>query len=88
MQLRTVNRTWCTSPTHPRDDGSRESEPARQVPVQPGRGLRYETTLEQLQRVATDIRRACDDIRVENETLRVRLIRFGAYSLDVEVFAT
>jgi MscS family membrane protein len=51
-------------------------------------GLRYETTLEQIQRVAKDIQAGLSaDGRVEKSTLRVRLVKFGAYSLDVEVFA-
>jgi MscS family membrane protein len=50
--------------------------------------LRYETTPDQLAG-AIDALRAilADDARVEPETRRVRFIRFGAYSLDVEVFA-
>jgi MscS family membrane protein len=51
-------------------------------------GLRYETTLEQLQRVAGEIKTdLLADSRVEDETLRVRFARFGAYSLDIDVFA-
>jgi hypothetical protein len=34
--------------------------------------------------VTTDIRESLTtDVRVENATLRVRFVRFGAYSLDV-----
>jgi MscS family membrane protein len=51
-------------------------------------GLRYETTLEQVQRVQAEIKAALSgDARIEQDTHRVRLVRFGAYSLDVEVFA-
>jgi MscS family membrane protein len=51
-------------------------------------GLRYETTLEQFQRVAADVKASLlADARIEHATLRVRFIRFGSYSLDVEVFA-
>ncbi len=50
--------------------------------------LRYETTPDQLARVIDALRAIlADDARVEAETRRVRFIRFGAYSLDVEVFA-
>lgn len=50
--------------------------------------LRYETTLEQLQRVLAAIRGMLSaDSRAETGTARVRLVKFGAYSLDVEVFA-
>jgi MscS family membrane protein len=51
-------------------------------------GLRYETTPAQLERVAGDLRRMlAADGRVEDDAARVRFIRFGAYSLDVEVFS-
>ena len=51
-------------------------------------GLRYETSVEQMGRILTDLREMlAADPRVEAETARVRFIRFGAYSLDVEVFA-
>jgi MscS family membrane protein len=89
MQLRTVNRTVVYVPngtlaTMEVENLSRRDKFLFTHVV----GLRYETTLEQLQRVATDVRSSLEtDARVENDTLRVRLIRFGAYSLDVEVFA-
>ncbi len=51
-------------------------------------GLRYETSTDQMQRVLGDLRgMLAADPRVEPETARVRFIRFGAYSLDIEVFA-
>jgi MscS family membrane protein len=51
-------------------------------------GLRYETTSQQLRRLLSDLRgMLAADQRVERETARVRFIRFGAYSLDVEIFA-
>ena len=89
MQLRTVNRTVVYVPNGTLATMEVENLSRRdKFLFNPVVGLRYETTLEQLQRVATDIRASLlTDIRVENETLRVRLIRFGAYSLDVEVFA-
>jgi MscS family membrane protein len=89
MQLRTVNRTVVYVPngtlaTMEVENLSRRDKFLFTHVV----GLRYETTLEQLQRVATDVRASLEtDARVENDSLRVRLIRFGAYSLDVEVFA-
>jgi MscS family membrane protein len=89
MQLRTVNRTVVYVPngtlaTMEVENLSRRDKFLFQHIV----GLRYETTPGQLERVATDIRESLTtDTRVENETLRVRLARFGAYSLDVEVFA-
>jgi MscS family membrane protein len=51
-------------------------------------GLRYETTSSQLRRLLSDLRgMLAADQRVERETARVRFIRFGAYSLDVEIYA-
>jgi MscS family membrane protein len=89
MQLRTVNRTVVYVPNGTLATMEVENLSRRdKFLFNPVVALRYETTLEQLQRVATDIRASLwTDTRVENETLRVRLIRFGAYSLDVEVFA-
>ena len=89
MQLRTVSRTVVYVPNGTLATMEVENLSRRdKFLFNPVVGLRYETTLEQLQRVATDIRASLlTDTRVENETLRVRLIRFGAYSLDVEVFA-
>ena len=89
MQLRTVNRTVVYVPNGTLATMEVENLSRRdKFLFNPVVGLRYETTLEQLQRVATDIRESLTtDTRVENQTLRVRLARFGAYSLDVEVFA-
>lgn len=51
-------------------------------------GLRYETTPAQLRNVLEKLRaRLSGDARVEPATMRVRFIRFGASSLDVEAFA-
>jgi MscS family membrane protein len=89
MQLRTVNRTVVYVPngtlaTMEVENLSRRDKFLFNHVV----GLRYETTLEQLQRVATDIKASLTtDARIENATLRVRLARFGTYSLDIEVFA-
>ena len=89
MQLRTVSRTVVYVPNGTLATMEVENLSRRdKFLFNPVVGLRYETTLEQLQRVATDIRESLTtDTRVENQTLRVRLARFGAYSLDVEVFA-
>ena len=89
MQLRTVSRTVVYVPNGTLATMEVENLSRRdKFLFNPTVGLRYETTLEQLQRVASDIRASLTtDARVENTTLRVRLVRFGAYSLDVEVFA-
>jgi MscS family membrane protein len=89
MQLRTLNRTVVYVPngtlaTMEVENLSRRDKFLFQHIV----GLRYETTLEQVQRVQAEIKAMLSgDTRVEQDTHRVRLVRFGAYSLDVEVFA-
>jgi len=51
-------------------------------------GLRYETTPEQLRVVLAEIERMlAGNAAVDPSTVRVRFIRLGAFSLDVEVFA-
>ncbi len=56
--------------------------------VNPTLGLRAETTAPQMRAVLDGIRqRLAADPRVEKETLRVRFLRFGEYTLDAEVFA-
>jgi len=51
-------------------------------------GLRYETTPDQLRHVLVELRALLyAHPRVDPAPARVRLIGFGAYSLDVEVFA-
>jgi MscS family membrane protein len=89
MQLRTMKRTVVYVPNGTLATMEVENLTRRdKFLFNPIVGLRYETTLEQLQRVTTDVRASLiTDVRVENSTLRVRFVRFGAYSLDVEVFA-
>lgn len=51
-------------------------------------GVRYETTPDQLRYLLTELRRILiAHPRVDDEPLRVRFGGFGAYSLDIEVFA-
>ncbi len=51
-------------------------------------GLRYETSAEQLRHVLVEIRKLLyAHPKVSKDPARVRFISFGAYSLDVEVFA-
>jgi MscS family membrane protein len=54
----------------------------------PTLGLRYETSAEQLRFVLAEIRRLLyEHPMVETESARVRFVRFGGSSLDLEVFA-
>lgn len=51
-------------------------------------GLRYETTPDQLRHVLVQIRRMLyAHPRVEPQPARIRFVNFGAYSLDLEIFA-
>ena len=51
-------------------------------------GLRYETTPEQLRHVLEELRRLlANHPRVMEEPARVRFVGYGAYSLDIEIFA-
>ena len=51
-------------------------------------GLRYETTPAQLRTIIEATRAMiAEQPRVEVDSVRVRLLRFGTFSLDIEVFA-
>ena len=89
MQLRTANRTVVSVPNGTLATMEVENFSRRdKFLFNPIVGLRYGTTLEQLQQVVAGIA-AClaADGRIEASTRRVRFIRFGASSLDVEVYA-
>jgi len=59
-----------------------------QMLIQTVLGLRYETTPEQLRTVLVNLRQLLNgDPRVAPDSARVRLVKFGDSSLDVEVFA-
>ena len=49
-------------------------------------GVRYETTTEQMRHLLATLRQLCfAHPKIENDTLRVRLIEFGASSMDIDV---
>jgi MscS family membrane protein len=51
-------------------------------------GLRYETTPEQLRHILVEIRKLLyAHPMISNDPARIRFIGFGAYSLDLEIFA-
>jgi len=88
-QLRTINRTVVYVPNGTLATMEVENLSRRdKFLFNPTVNLRYETTLEQLQRVATDIKASlAADARIETSTIRARFARFGSYSLDIDVFA-
>jgi MscS family membrane protein len=51
-------------------------------------GLRYETTPEQLRHVLVEVRKLLySHPMISNDPARIRFVGFGAYSLDLEIFA-
>jgi MscS family membrane protein len=88
-QLRTLNRTVVHVPNGSLANLDVENFARRdKFFFHPTIGLRYETSVEQLQRVLTAVRQMLEtDVHVESDTARARFVKFGAYSLDIEVFA-
>ena len=88
-RIRTLDRTIVTVPNSQIANISLETLSARDTFwFHPVVGLRYETTPEQLRGVIEGIRRLLADHRqVDRTSIRVRFIRLGSFSLDVDVFA-
>ena len=88
-RIRTLDRTIVTVPNSQIANVSLETLSARDTFwFHPVVGLRYETTPEQLRGVIEGIRRLLADHRqVDRTSIRVRFIRLGSFSLDVDVFA-
>jgi MscS family membrane protein len=88
-RIRTLDRTVISVPNSQIAGASVETISARdKFWFHPVVGLRYETTPEQLRAVVDGIRGLLEKHRsIERESVRVRFIRLGAFSLDVDVFA-
>ena len=88
-RLRTLDRTIVSVPNSQIANVSLETFSERdKFWFHPLVGLRYETTAQQLRAVVDGIRRLLDEhSSVEHESVRVRFLRLGAFSLDVDVFA-
>jgi MscS family membrane protein len=88
-RIRTLDRTVVSVPNSQIASASVETLSVRdKFWFHPIVGLRYETTPHQLQEVIDGIRRLLErHSSVARESVRVRLIRLGAFSFDVEVFA-
>ena len=88
-RLRTLDRTIVSVPNSQIASMSVETLSARDTYwFHPVVGLRYETTTEQVRRVLDGIRRLLTDHPlVDQRSIRVRFIRLGSFSLDVDVFA-
>ncbi len=89
MRLRTPGRTVVHVPNGTLATAEVENLSRRdKFLLQTTLGLRYETTPAQLAQVLADLRTLLgNDPLVEPETFRVRFVKLGAYSMDVEVFA-
>jgi MscS family membrane protein len=88
-RVRTLDRTVVTIPNADFSTMQLENFARRdRIWYHPTLGLRYETTPEQLRYVLVEIRKLFySHPRVDPEPARVRFTGFGAYSLDLEVFA-
>jgi MscS family membrane protein len=88
-RVRTLGRTVVTLPNAEFANRGLENFTARdRIFYHPILGLRYETTPEQLRFILVRIRELLyAHPKVNPEPARVRFINFGAYSLDLEVFA-
>ncbi|HSA78909.1 MAG TPA: mechanosensitive ion channel family protein [Nitrospirota bacterium] len=88
-RIRTLNRTLVTIPNGQFSAMSIENLAHRDKFLFRHKfGLRYETTAEQLQHVLEEIRKMLSEYPgVEPKTHRTRFVRFGDFSLDIDVLA-
>jgi MscS family membrane protein len=88
-RVRTVGRTVVSIPNGQLAAVNVENFGVRdKIGFRPTIGLRYETSAEQLRYVLAEIRRMLyGHPMVETDSCRIRFVRFGASSLDLEIFA-
>ncbi|HXJ91762.1 MAG TPA: mechanosensitive ion channel domain-containing protein [Terriglobia bacterium] len=88
-RVRTLNHTLLTVPNGQLASMIVENYASRQrIWFRHVIGLRYETTADQLRYVLEEVRKLLrEHPKVEPNDARVRLIRFGGSSLDLEIFA-
>lgn len=88
-RVRTADRTVVILPNGQLANLNLEALSARdKYWFHPVVGLRYQTTATQLRSITSAVHRCLDEhASVESSSVRVRFIRFGACSLDVEIFA-
>ena len=88
-RIRTLKDTLVSIPNAEFSQLQLENVSSRKVTLyQTVLGLRYETTVEQLRYVLVRLREMLvGHPEVPPERLRVRFLRFGDYSLDIEIFA-
>ena len=88
-RVRTLDRTVVTIPNAEFSALQLENFAKRdKIWFHPRIGLRYETTPDQLRYVLVEVRRMLyAHPRVDPDPARIRFVEFGAYSLDLEIFA-
>jgi MscS family membrane protein len=88
-RIRTTDRTLVSIPNGQIANMSLETLSARdKFWFHPVVGLRYETTPQQIQEVVAEVRKLLSNQAIVDSTsVRVRLLRFGPFSLDVDIFA-
>lgn len=88
-RIRTLKRTVVTVPNSEFANMQLENFAKRdRMLLRTTIGVRYETTPDQLRFVLTELRRLLiGHPEIDEEPLRVRIIGFGAYSIDLEMFA-
>jgi MscS family membrane protein len=88
-RLRTLERSVVTVPNATFSNLELDNLTRRdKMWYHPTIGLRYETTPDQLRYVLVEIRKVLyAHPKVDSEPARVRFVGFGAYSLDLEIFA-
>jgi MscS family membrane protein len=89
IRIRTLDRTLVTIPNGQIANMSLETLSARdQFWFHPLLTLRYETTPAQIRAIVVGIRNLLkEQPRVDPASVRVRLLRLGPFSLDVDIFA-
>ena len=88
-RVRTLDRTIVTVPNGEFAGLQLENFSRRdRIWLHPTLGLRYETTPDQLRHVLVEIRKMLyAHPKVHPDPARIRFVGFGAYSLDLEIFA-
>jgi MscS family membrane protein len=88
-KVRTLDRTVVSVPNTEFSTIQLENYARRdQLWYHPKLGLRYETTPDQIRYVLVEVRRMLyAHPRVDPDPARIRFVGFGAYSLDLEIFA-
>jgi MscS family membrane protein len=88
-RIRTLDRTVVSIPNGHFASLELENFTVRdRIWLHPTIGVRYETTSDQLRHLLVEIRRMLyAHPRVDPRPARIRFVNFGAYSLDLEIFA-